>query len=172
MRDEKRHSQKEQSQEGANPWFPQEDVDCQRQKGSFAAQAKRPQGFNLIKGSLPLMPKRFSLTKKERLLKSEQIRPVFNSGKRLSCKGLLAIFKGNSLGINRVGFIVPKSSAGLSSTRNRTKRLLREAYRLNKAGLASGFDIILYANKPLKAFPEAENLLMSVLKAAKILKSV
>ena len=67
-------------------------------------------------------------------------------------------FVQNRVGINRVGFIVPKSKVRLSSTRNRIKRLLREAFRLNKNRLKGASDIIVIVNKPLDTFLEAQEI--------------
>lgn len=47
----------------------------------------------------------------------------------------------NSLDHNRLGLSASKR-LGNAVTRNRIRRLLREAYRLSKAGLPTGYDIV------------------------------
>ena len=116
------------------------------------------------------MPPGFCLPKKERLLKQQQFKIVFRNGRRLRHKDRLLVFCENKLNINRIGFIVPKDALKLSTERNRIKRLLREAYRLNKAKLKTGFDIILCAYKPIVSFLDAAKILLNTLKEAKIFK--
>jgi len=97
---------------------------------------------------------------------------LFKTGQRVLKKGQwLFIFKANSLAINRYGFVIPKKSAKLSTVRNRTKRLLREACRLNKQNITQGFDMILFAYKPLESFKQAEELFFEALAKAKMLKN-
>lgn len=50
----------------------------------------------------------------------------------------------NRLGINRVGFTVGKK-LGHAVQRNRVRRRLREAYRLNEAKFQPGWDIVVVA---------------------------
>ena len=114
---------------------------------------------------------RFKLSKKEHLLKRQQFKHIFNNGNRLKHKQLLILFMKNQLGVTRVGFIVPQKNIKLATTRNRTKRLLREAYRLNKNKTKQGFDIVLYANRPVYIYSEAEKVLLYLLNKAGISKA-
>lgn len=50
----------------------------------------------------------------------------------------------NHLGINRVGITVSKK-IGHAVVRNRTRRRLREVYRLNEARFQRGWDIVVVA---------------------------
>jgi ribonuclease P protein component len=107
------------------------------------------------------MSSKFTLSKKERLVQQGQFENVFKRGNRLLYQGQLAIFVKNRVGINRIGFVVPKGKVRLSSSRNRTKRLLREAYRLNKDKIESfSIDIIIIINNPLEVFPQAQRLIL------------
>ena len=104
----------------------------------------------------------FSLSKRERLLKPEQFKHIFNNGNRLRFKEQLILFEKNNTDINRVAFVVPKSMIKLAVDRNHARRLLREAYRLNKDTIGPGLDIIFYIKKPLKNFKEAEKIVLSL----------
>ena len=86
-------------------------------------------------------------------------------------KGQRIVFKKNSLSINRISIVVPKASVKLSTLRNRTRRLLKEAYRLNKYSINKGFDIILCIYRPIKLFADAEELLMAMLKKVKLIEN-
>jgi len=96
-------------------------------------------------------------------LNTKQFKVLFKTGQRVSRKGQwLVIFKKNSSAPDRYGFVIPKKSAKLSTVRNRTKRLLREACRLNKQKVLQGFDMILFVYKPLESFKQAQELLIDV----------
>jgi ribonuclease P protein component len=74
----------------------------------------------------------------------------------------------NSLGINRLGLVTPKAKIRLSSTRNRTRRFLKEAYRLTKNKLKCGHDIILILNNPVDSLPSAQAIISEMFDKAKI----
>ncbi len=59
--------------------------------------------------------------------------------------GCLVLYaRKNRTGINRVGITVSKK-LGCAVVRNRTRRRLREIYRLNEARFAPGWDIVVVA---------------------------
>lgn len=59
--------------------------------------------------------------------------------------GFLVLYaRPNHLGINRVGVTVSKK-LGKAHIRNRVRRRLREAYRLNEEQFSTGWDIVVVA---------------------------
>lgn len=88
----------------------------------------------------------FALTKKERLLNRTDFVNLNRSGKRYHTRHFLVILKKRGLGITRLGVTVSKKT-GNAVKRNRTKRLIREFFRLNKAYLPQGYDIVVAAKK-------------------------
>ncbi len=88
----------------------------------------------------------FALTKKERLLNRTDFVNLNRSGKRYHTRHFLVILKKSGLGITRLGVTVSKKT-GNAVKRNRTKRLIREFFRLNKAYLPQGYDIVVAAKK-------------------------
>lgn len=59
--------------------------------------------------------------------------------------GFLVLYaRPNHLGINRVGVTVSKK-LGKAHIRNRVRRRLREAYRLNEERFSAGWDIVVVA---------------------------
>ncbi len=80
--------------------------------------------------------KKFGLSKQEKIKKRKEFEAVYTSGSTLISKSkkfkatYLILKNGNSSGI-KVAFAVSKR-AGNAVWRNRVKRLMREAYRLNK----------------------------------------
>ena len=64
-------------------------------------------------------------------------------------------FLPNDLAFSRVGFVVSKRIGG-AVQRNRLKRQMREAVRLQGAALRPGFDLVFIARQPIKEAPYAE----------------
>ena len=100
----------------------------------------------------------------EKLKRRRDFERVTREGKSLS-DGLLRVRAApNGLPHGRLGIIVSKRMSRLSPERNRMKRLIREAYRLNKQALAPSTDwiVIPKGNLSRKTLKEIEASLLKL----------
>ncbi len=93
------------------------------------------------------MDQRFS--KKERLQKRKEFQHVFDNGERYGNDQLKIYALSNGDSVSRLGLVVGRKF-GNAPRRNRFKRILREAYRLNKGLLSNGVDIVVIPRPGLK----------------------
>jgi ribonuclease P protein component len=84
----------------------------------------------------------FSFPKGERILKPDDFSRVRKTGKRVSTRSLTVYMLPTEAGVRRLGLSV-SSRVGNSVVRNRVKRLLREAFRLNKGSFPGSSDILV-----------------------------
>ena len=84
------------------------------------------------------------MKKNGRIRKNSEYQRVFAQGSSTATKALVLYQLPNTGHINRTGFIVSKK-IGNAVTRNRIRRLLREAYRLYAADLVQGRDLVFIA---------------------------
>ena len=91
------------------------------------------------------MSRTYSLGKKQLVRGYRNFRMIISQGKKhVGACSILYVVSGQSA--TRVGIIAGKR-IGNAVERNRSKRLLREAVRLNRAMIADGFEIVLIARK-------------------------
>jgi len=88
----------------------------------------------------------FSFPKNKRLLNRYAFVNVNRSGRRRHSEHFTIILKENGRGITRLGVTVSRK-AGNAVKRNRTKRLLRELFRLDACHFPQGHDIVIAAKK-------------------------
>jgi ribonuclease P protein component len=88
----------------------------------------------------PERPARFG--RRERLKKRDDITGVFKKGRFVTCPGAKLFYLRNGLSHNRVAFTFTRKY-GNAVARNRARRLGREAYRLSKKGVKTGYDLVL-----------------------------
>jgi ribonuclease P protein component len=81
------------------------------------------------------------------LTKKRDFELVFKSGTVSRSRNLVLHARPNELGFHRLGLSVSKK-IGKAVTRNRTKRLLREAVRKTMEEAPSNYDFVLVAKKP------------------------
>lgn len=92
----------------------------------------------------------FRFTKAERLTRKKEFEKVFREGKVLKNGKIVLYVIPNGLQHSRLGLVVSRK-VGNAVRRNRAKRLLREAYRLNKHLLTSHVDIIAIPRHPFSS---------------------
>jgi len=124
--------------------------------------------------------KEFSFPKSKRLVKNNQFRDVLANKNCAGDEILMVYAVKNDCELARLGVSVSKSS-GNAVTRNRLKRLIREAFRLNQHQLPSGVDYMVMispqwlkvkqdgkkAAKNLKLDQVADSLVSLALKAVR-----
>jgi ribonuclease P protein component len=89
------------------------------------------------------------LTKRQRLLHSRDFSQVFSQPSfRFSTPQLLVLAQPNETGVARLGLVISRKNVGCAVSRNRIKRLTREAFRV-RAGDFATIDIIVLARSGL-----------------------
>lgn len=90
----------------------------------------------------------FKLPKRKVLRKNKNFQTVYKVGKSYANKLLVLYVLSNRKTEGRIGFAAGKKM-GNAVVRNRVKRLLREAYRLNQHRISPGLDLVLVGRKPI-----------------------
>lgn len=122
-----------------------------KRKHGFRSRMKKKKAVNLLSQEegrkavnvSPFNDQRFS--KQERLRKQKEFERVFRQGNKLTGKLVALHYIYNGEDLQRVGVTVSKRVDKKAVTRNRLKRIFREIFRIEKAALPKGVDIILRA---------------------------
>ena len=89
------------------------------------------------------------------LRKQRDFSRVYKQGKSRGGKYAVILYKRNGLKISRTAFVSSKK-VGNSVERNRSRRLLRAAYKEIETEIRSGFDIIFVARNAINGCKEQE----------------
>jgi ribonuclease P protein component len=89
-----------------------------------------------------------------RLLRRNEFRRVYEEGKRRSTPLCTVFIRSNGLDQSRLGLTVP-AAVGSAPLRNRIKRRVREVFRLNRAAIPGGWDIVVNPRKDAARAPFA-----------------
>ncbi len=113
----------------------------------------------------------YSFGKEERLRKSAQLHAVYSRGKAFKGQPISLHVLENAEDRNRVGFSV-SGKTGRAVERSRIRRLLREAYRLNKGRLKRGWDMVIVAKVGAAqlSFHQAEEILLRLFREANLIE--
>ncbi|MCQ2610931.1 MAG: ribonuclease P protein component [Treponema sp.] len=82
-----------------------------------------------------------TLSRKEMIKNPVEFHNLFKTGKRQSIPGAKLFYLENNSDCNRIAFPLPRGY-GNAVERNTSKRYSREAYRLTKTFLNTGYDIL------------------------------
>ena len=103
----------------------------------------------------PIEPPDERFRKSDRILKRPHFRQIYSSGRKIHSSLFTAFVIASDRVVPRIGFTVTRK-VGSSVERNRCRRLLREAFRRNKAlGLGLGVDLVINAKRELVKAPYA-----------------
>ncbi|MEW6687751.1 MAG: ribonuclease P protein component [Pseudomonadota bacterium] len=99
---------------------------------------------------------RFGLGAERRLARRADFERLLRSGARRSASGYTFYLSPRPAGPPRLGILISRKHAAKASMRNRIKRCIREAFRLEQAGLGA-LDVLV--RPPYGAVPGAAMLL-------------
>lgn len=74
---------------------------------------------------------------------------VFEQGRSLAGSAMVMRWRANGLEKSRVGVVAAKRTLRLAVERSRARRLMREAFRLERPALGGGVDLVLIARRRL-----------------------
>jgi ribonuclease P protein component len=102
----------------------------------------------------------------ERIREPGDFRRAFGLKRSVSDEVLIVYGAENGLDHTRLGISVGRKKVRKATARNRIKRLIREAFRLNKADLPPGIDLIVVPRGPELTFDQANRALPELARAA------
>lgn len=91
----------------------------------------------------------YQLPRSQRITDSQEIRAFFEKGRKRVGRFIVLWVKENDKKTVRVAVIASKKSMPKASERSRAKRLMKEAFRLNKGEFAEGTDILMIGRRKL-----------------------
>ena len=99
---------------------------------------------------------RFTFKRSEKLHYKRDFERVFEKGRRYRGNGFSVILKKQEIpSLRRLGIVVSRKLKS-AVKRNRSKRLIREFFRLNKESFPPSADVIVIIYKPLSYYSEVE----------------
>ena len=110
----------------------------------------------------------------EHILKSADFARVYKKGRASRKNSIILYYLPNGLSHNRIGFSISSKSVKKASSRNRMRRLFREAYRLRRQDFNRGFDMVLVFKREMARtvpYKEAEDIFLMLAGSAGILNS-
>lgn len=114
---------------------------------------KAPQGQGTQEiDSVSLLKAGFRLPKDSRLRRSSEFQLVYKTGNRIQSEFMTVFFVANDVETQRLGITASRKGIGKAFARNRAKRLLREAFRLNRLEfetLSKSYDWVFNARRRL-----------------------
>ena len=104
------------------------------------------------------------------LRKQSDFARVYKQGKSKGSRFAVILYRRNGLKFTRTAFVASKK-VGNSVERNRSRRLMKAAYRAFEPDIKSGYDIVFVARAAIKGCkePEVERQLKKTLESAGIL---
>ena len=131
-------------------WFQEENV---YSRWAQCAQGQARQGPQAARSAKDLLDRSLAtdsamLSRRNRLTSSADFYRIREHGQCWSNRYIVLCKLANDLPNSRFGFVVSKR-IGNAVARNRAKRLLREAVRLNQDVVALGWDIVIIARRPM-----------------------
>ena len=104
------------------------------------------------------------MKRQDRLRRNNDFQRVRREGKSHASPRLVLAFLQNELAYSRFGFVVSKR-LGKAVRRNKIKRRMREAIRLQIPYLKPGFDLVLIARQPVNqaSYAQIEQDLVNLL---------
>ncbi|BEP30454.1 ribonuclease P protein component [Helicovermis profundi] len=102
------------------------------------------------------------------LKNTRQFNQVYKKGKSVVNKYVVMYYLKNNLGENRIGYSVSKK-VGNSVVRNKSKRLIKEAVRLNLIENEVGYDLIFISRVRMKIakYSDVEKAIKKLIKSLK-----
>jgi ribonuclease P protein component len=112
------------------------------------------------------------MQRRYRLRRATDFERLRHRGRRLHHPLVFLVVNSNELQISRFAFAADRR-VGRATDRNRAKRLLREAVRLNRQDIENGWDCLFIARQATvaAAFSEVEEAMLQLLRRAKILRT-
>jgi len=106
------------------------------------------------------------LAKENRLTNRTDFSAVYSKGIYVASGGLAIKYLNSGLKMTRLGFPIGKNFSKKAVERNRARRILQEAVRLNIESLKPGFDIVVMPRPSFQnyGFKEVSDILKSILK--------
>lgn len=105
-------------------------------------------------------------------LPANRFAEIFEDSRSAVCAALVMRYRRSGGDRTRVGVIAAKKTFRLAVERSRARRLLREAFRLERPGLAVGYDLILLGRRQLleMSCDQVRQALRGVCRRARLLK--
>lgn len=104
-----------------------------------------------VSDAVPSTSPRKRLRLHQRLRESDDFRRAYDARNSWHGASVVVFFRPNGLPFSRMGVSVSRKH-GSAVVRNRLKRILREAFRLDQAVLPSGFDYVLIPRRGVSSF--------------------